>query len=432
MIIRAKLLTLAVLTCLATFAACQLSTDSVNNPLNLGTGGRGVAIIIVAAIAALADIAVIYIHAVQPPHPKFLLTWDHRLSIRAHAIAGSVETVLGIVAWATNSRSLAIATGLVALVQIAASYYQTPGVFGMKGVTVPLYYAAISVHLFCAVNLIATGDIAWLERTWIILQTYAYVRIMYFLLGRTNAFRGSAYTVAVLVGGMITGPFVLGPIAPFFIVVIVALYLALYFLLMRPSEEEWSALFVEHLRRSLVPRLQDAWPRIGIAIPEGLTRREEATFAFQRLDSDGSGSLDLDELTPVLTSIGVSPRLHDSLRLHHDRATSTGVDFETFYAALWLPSRVQGTTGIPRDKALTDEQTGRIVFDFLDMDARGYVDEFEIEILLLEWGMELHEAQRTIRRLSGPTPMRYSFDDFRTRLGPIWRYGYERLTADAE
>jgi hypothetical protein len=108
------------------------------------------------------------------------------------------------------------------------------------------------------------------------------------------------------------------------------------------------------------------------------------------------------------------------------------VDFEAFYAALWLPSRVQGTTGIPRDKALTDEQTGRIVFDFLDMDARGYVDEFEIEILLLEWGMELHEAQRTIRRLSGPTPMRYSFDEFRTRLGPIWRYGYERLTADAE
>jgi Ca2+-binding EF-hand superfamily protein len=432
MIIRAKLLTLAILTCLATFAVCGLATDSVNNPLNLGTGGRGVAILIIAATAALADIAVIYIHAVQPPHPKFLLTWDHRLSIRAHAIAGSVETVLGIVAWATNSRSLAIATGVVALVQIAASYYQTPAVFGMKGVTVPLYYAAISVHLFCAVNLIATGDIAWLERTWIILQTYAYVRIMYFLLGRAKAFRGSAYTVAVLVGGMITGPFVLGPIAPFFIVVIVTFYLALYFLVMRPSKEEWSALFVEHLRRSLVPRLQDAWPRVGIVVPAGLTPREEAQFAFQRLDSDGSGSLDLAELTPVLASIGVSPRLEDSLRRHHDRAGRTHVDFEAFYAALWLPSRVQGTTGIPRDKALTDEQTGRIVFDFLDMDARGYVDEFEIEILLLEWGMELHEAQRTIRRLSGPEPMRYSFDDFRTRLGPIWRYGYERLTADAE
>jgi Ca2+-binding EF-hand superfamily protein len=432
MINRVRLLTLAILTCLATFAVCELSTDSVNNPLNLGTGGRGVAIVIIAVTAALADIAVIYIHAVQPPHPKFLLTWDHRLSIRAHAIAGSVETILGIVAWATNSRSLAIATGLVALVQIAASYYQTPGVFGMKGVTVPLYYAAISVHLFCAVNLIATGDIAWLERTWIILQTYAYVRIMYFLLGRTKAFRGSAYTVAVLVGGMITGPFVLGPIAPFFIVVIVTFYLALYFLLMRPSEAEWSALFVEHLRRSLVPRLQDAWPRLGIVVPHGLTPREEAQFAFEQLDTDGSGSLDLAELTPVLTSIGVSPRLEDSLRRRHDRAGSTHVDFEAFYAALWLPSRVQGTTGIPRDKALTDEQTGRIVFDFLDMDARGYVDEFEIEILLLEWGMELHEAQRTIRRLSGPTPMRYSFDEFRTRLGPIWRYGYERLTADAE
>ncbi len=430
--IRVKLLTVAGLTCVVTIIACVLATDSVNNPLNLGLGTRGVAVLIVAGVAVFADIVIIYIHAVQPPHPKFLLSWDHRLSIRAHAIAGSVETVLGIVAWVTDSRSLAIATGVVALVQIAAAYYQTPGVFGMKGVTVPLYYAAISVHLFCAVNLIATGDIAWLERTWIILQTYAYVRIMYFLLGRTSAFRGSEYTIAVVLGGMITGPFVLGPIAPFFIVMIVALYLLLYWLIMRPAKTEWSALFVEHIRRTLAPRLQAGWRTMGIDVPQGLSEREEAQFVFEQLDRDGSGTLDLVEMEPLLAALGVSPRLQSCLLHHQQQSDSTEITFDTFLTTLWLPSRVEGSTGVPREKGLTDEQTGRIVFDFLDIHGRGYVEEIQIEILLLGWGMDLHEAQRTIRRISGPTRTQYSYDDFRTKLKPIWSYGYERLTTDAE
>jgi Ca2+-binding EF-hand superfamily protein len=433
MMIRLRLLTVAGLTCIATILVCLLATDSINNPLNLGLGTRGVAVLIVAGTALIADIVIIYIHAVQPPHPKFLLSWDHRLSIRAHAIAGSVETVLGIVAWITDSRSLAIATGFVALIQIAAAYYQTPGVFGMKGVAVPLYYAAISVHLFCAVNLIATGDIAWLERTWIILQTYAFVRIMYFLLGRTSAFRGSEYTIAVVLGGMITGPFVLGPIAPFFIVTIVALYLLLYWLIMRPSKAEWSALFVEHIRRTLAPRLQEGWRAMGISVPQGLSEREEAEFVFQQLDSDGSGTLNLVEMEPLLAGLGVSTRLQSCLLNHQQQSgDSTEVTFDTFFTTLWLPSRLEGSTGVPRETGLTDEQTGRIVFDFLDIHGRGYVDEIQIEILLLGWGMDLHEAQRTIRRISGPVQMQYSYDEFRTRLKPIWRYGYERLTTDAE
>ena len=423
---------LAVVASLATLVVCHLTTDSFNNPLNLGVRTLGVAFLIVAGTAALADVAILYLHAVRPPHPKFLLTWDHRLSIRAHAIAGGTETILGIVAWVTQSSTLAIATGVVALVQIAAAYYQTPGVFGMKGVTVPLYCAGISVHLFCAVNLVATGDIAWLERTWIALQTYAYVRMVFTLLGRTRAFRGSAYTVSVVLGGAITLPFVIGPIAPFFLVGIVIMYLALYALVMRPTQGEWSALFVEHVRRSLVPHLQEAWTRLGVVIPAGLSPREEARLAFDHLDANGSGTLDLREIEPLLVELGVSPRLQDSFRHHHSRRDTTAVDFDAFFSTLWLPSRLQESSTLKRDATLTDEQKARIVFDFLDIDGSGYVDELEIEILLLEWGVEVHEAQRTIRSISGPEHARYSFDDFYRQLTPIWRFGYETMTTDTE
>jgi len=420
------------LTCIAALLACWLYAGALDSPRNTGLGGTGAALLIVAVTAALADIVIIYIHAVQPPHPKHLLTWDRRLSIRAHAIAGSAETVLGIIAWLTGSWALAIATGLVAFVQIAAAFYQAPGVFGMKGVTVPMYYAASSIHLYCAINLVATGDMIWLERTWIMLQTYAYVRITYFLLARTGAFRGSAYTVSVMVGGAVTLPFVMGPIAVYFILAIVVFYLAVYALVLRPDRHGWSALFVEHLRRTLVPPMQEAWMRIGIDIPEGLTPRQQARYAFERLDTNDSGALSLAELQPLLSALGVSTSLQECLNAHQEHGNGTRVNFHTFFAALWLPSAIEETTGVPRDAALTEEQTGRLVFDFLDMDDEGYVDEFQIQILLLAWGMDFEEAERTIRRISGPTPRRYSYEDFRTRLRPIWRYGYERLTSGAE
>ena len=154
---------------------------------------------------------------------------------------------------------------------------------------------------------------------------------------------------------------------------------------------------------------------------------------FQQLDSDGSGTLNLVEMEPLLAGLGVSTRLQSCLLNHQQQSgDSTEVTFDTFFTTLWLPSRLEGSTGVPREKGLTDEQTGRIVFDFLDIHGRGYVDEIQIEILLLGWGMDLHEAQRTIRRISGPVQMQYSYDEFRTRLKPIWRYGYERLTTDAE
>jgi Ca2+-binding EF-hand superfamily protein len=178
--------------------------------------------------------------------------------------------------------------------------------------------------------------------------------------------------------------------------------------------------------------MEGAWLRLGIALPEGLSSREEAELAFRQLDANGSGTLDLGEMEPILAALGVSTRLEASFRYHHDHGADTAITFDTFYTTLWLPSRVREPAGMQRDTSLTDEQQARVVFDFLDVDGRGYVDEFEIEILLLEWGMELHEAQRTIRRLSGPTHMRYSFDDFHGRLKPIWRFGYETMTTDGE
>ena len=124
--------------------------------------------------------------------------------------------------------------------------------------------------------------------------------------------------------------------------------------------------------------------------------------------------------------------MQECLNAHQEHVNGTRVNFHTFFAALWLPSAIEETTGVPRDAELTEEETDRLGFDFLDMDDEGYVDEFQIQILLLAWGMDFEEAERTIRRISGSTPRRYSYEDFRTRPRLIWRYGYERLTSGAE
>ena len=76
-------------------------------------------------------------------------------------------------------KNLAIVVGAIAILgHVPASFFQSPGAFGAKGITVPAYFMIVAIHLYCASRLIMTGgDIVWLERTWITLQAYAFMRI---------------------------------------------------------------------------------------------------------------------------------------------------------------------------------------------------------------------------------------------------------------
>lgn len=384
--------------------------------------------LLVSLLAIVGNVRIIQYHATVPPHPKFLLVPERRFWIRVHALTGSVEVVLGVVAWLLEDRALALATAGVALIgHVPSSFVQTPGVFGSKGVMVPAYLGVVTLHAYCAVRLVMEGgDIVWLERTWMALQAYAYVRIFGSLIQQTGAFRDSIYTASVVLAGTAITPFILGPAGPVCVLLVVLIHLGWTRLILRPSTAEWHGLFEEHARRTLIdPGLRTLWMARHVQDPGSAPVIEHARLAFTHLDRNASGRLSQSEVQTLMREWGAPEHFAEAFIRHY--GSREGIDFETFVSTLWLSGRFHEPVapGIAQG-VQTPEQQARLVFDHLDLNGNGQIDLFELELLLLEWGMTTEEARYYVERFGG-TDRVISFTEFFTHMRPIWRFGFREV-----
>jgi len=385
------------------------------------------AFIAVVGFATVANFGILYMHAATPPHPKFLLLPSRKFSIRAHAIGGGFESILAVAAWFTGSASLAVAAGLFAiLLHVPATYYQSQGTFGMKGINVPGYYFVATVHAYCAIRLIQTGghEIVWLERTYIALMTYSYFRIYYYIFLKLKVFLGSQYTVSFLMSGATLMPLLFGGPGVIFAVAIMGLYLVFYKIFYAPSPSEWNDLFEEKERFSLLDgNLRKQWLALNVTSDANDTADDLARKAFDQLDTDKSGTLSREEVEKLLETWGASERLQDSFFYHYGDRTSIG--FGAFVSTFWLGDR---TIDVAVKSTTTDlHEQATIVFEHLDIDKSGFLEAPEIEMLLLEWGMDLYEARRYMKKFAGEDA-KISLEEFETQLKPIWRFGYKTIS----
>lgn len=382
----------------------------------------------IVGFATVANVWILYMHATTPPHPKFLLLPSRKLSIRAHAIGGGFESIFAVAAWFTGSATLAVVTALFALLlHVPASYYQTQGTFGMKSVNVPGYYYIVTVHAYCAVRVLQTQgtEIAWLERTYVALMAYSYFRIFFYIFLKFDAFRGSQYTVSLLMSGAILLPLVFGRSGFSSALVAMGVYLAAFKFVVKPTEREWRDLFEEKERFSLLDgSLRKQWLTLNIGNPDAMTPDEQAKAVFDKLDKDKSGVLDKTEVEQLLTSWGASERLSDSFFYHYGDRTSIG--FGAFVSTFWLSDRF-----VPqeiKDAQGSRHEQAKLVFEHIDVDNTGFIELAEVEMLLLEWGMDLYEARRYMKRFAGADG-KLSLDEFEKQMAPIWQFGYETLAA---
>ena len=116
--------------------------------------------IFIGIISILLNIYIIYYHWTRPPHPKYIMLPKRRLSMACHVIGGTSEVIVGAVAWYClyTGNSLLIDGASWAAIMVAcvfilhgpSSLFQTPGVFGAKGVMVPAY---IGISTFTSIVL---------------------------------------------------------------------------------------------------------------------------------------------------------------------------------------------------------------------------------------------------------------------------------------
>jgi len=157
-----------------------------------------------------------------------------------------------------------------------------------------------------------------------------------------------------------------------------------------------------------------------------MSARNTAVLAFEALDEDEQGYLTSDDIRSILLEWNTPPDFVEKLVEHigHDDKLT----FDDFYKYLWTISsfRQRLRTNVklhemPEDAS--DEQKARFVFDEIDLDSNGYIDVFELRMVVDAWGMPNSEAENYIKRF-GDAQGRISFEVFHSELAPIWKFGY--------
>ena len=418
------------LTILVTALFCYIYEQWIYPPVYSGTQTTNIAFLLIAGIAFISNIGILYYHATVPPHPKFTMLPNRKIWIRIHAISGALELILGIVAWFLMDKNLAILVGIIAIIgHVPASYFQSPGAFGAKGITVPGYFMIVTIHLYCASRLIMTGgDIVWLERTWIVLQAYSYMRVYMVLLNNMKVFKGSHYTVTELLAGATILPFVFGFSAQILVSFGIATYLIMYRLILKPSTEEWDQLFEEKERQSLIDaETRNQWVAKHIAANPGDDKVKNARMVFDYFDTDKSGYISKDEVLNISKEWCISENYILSFLEKYNNPN--GIDFKAFLSGIWVLGNVQSDITRKVSSTIKDKKIqAEMVFNHLDLDSSGHLELIEIEMLLLEWGMGSQEAKVYINKFAG-RDNKINFEEFYAEMKPIWNFGFQQMFA---
>ena len=403
---------------------------------NTGESARQTGKYTLAIVSLLANIAIIYSHYKHPPHPKFLLLRKRKLSIRAHLISGSVEIVAGGVALFVPDPTIpAYVMAAAAFVHIATSAFQTPIVFGAKAVMIPSYIGATALHLYCAAFLIFNpASPEWVLNTFLTLNIYVWVRVFYYIFEQLGLFQDSLYSVSVLSAGLFIVPAVLGPAGNLVTVGYVLIYVFLYKALFSSGELAYQ--MQENDRITLIDNEARAiWEMetVGEKVTPTIENQLSESFArrvFDSLDKNDSDTLCAEEVQQILLAWKAPPQFVTALT-NRIAGKDKVLSFDEFYHSLWSVGRVRNRlilAGKARHATkVTNEEQAKTVFDYLDLNQSGFLDTFELEMLLLEWGLPLNEVQEYLKQFDENKDGRISPQEFQTHFRPVWKFGYHRV-----
>ncbi|WP_309731760.1 EF-hand domain-containing protein [Chamaesiphon sp. OTE_75_metabat_556] len=386
----------------------------------------------------LCNFYVLYYHYTNPPHPKFLMLPARKFSIRVHIISGTIELGCGIVAFFSSDPAIwAIGMASAAIIgHITSSSYQTPIVFGAKAIMLPSYIFCIGLHLYCAVQVLLNPEsIFWIVNTFLVLNIYVWCRVFYVLFSRIGIFKESLYSSSILVAQLLVVPAVLGAAGNLILIVFLLGYVLLYDLIMQPTPEERISFTRESARQTLInEQAKELWVTNYASPVTGATDRGIAREVFNQLDTDSNGWLDNQEAKAILKQWQVPNSFAESFI--SQKSQNERFSFELFYENIWqIPSIKQRLTVtnlqdeyLSQDpKKISDREKAQMIFSQLDIDHSGFLEFFEIQTLLLEWGLPDLEAQQYLTQYDDSGDKKFSFEEFFEYMRPIWLFAFSNI-----
>ena len=171
-------------------------------------------------VSLLANALVIFYHITNPPHPKFHLNVITKATIKIHVLSGIVGVILPLFVFFSTFNQSALIVVMFVCVSFDCMFavtaaIQAPNVYGVRILTVPLYYTCIFfkfVLIACLLQSLCVfpvggfkTQVEWLWLCWVLHQTYAWVRVWYFFFYWTDSFHACQYTVSVFLAGAMCG-----------------------------------------------------------------------------------------------------------------------------------------------------------------------------------------------------------------------------------
>ena len=399
-------------------------------------------ILLLVLCSLIWDVFVIYYHLSTAPHPKFRMRFMRRLSIYTHICAGVAEIVISVVAFilycdmATEAdaslplpaetctekeqqRSLLLVYAHVfcAVAHMVTAAYQTPQVFGMQLVMVPAYSAVVIWKAICTIRLALNPNSLWLLlQLFFVHHIYVWCRAMHVIFEQLGIFSEHRYSVSIMFAGLICGPICLGPAANIAVITVVAM-VGLLKLPYKPREEQQEWLVEKRSNMLLNERYRTALQELAGGHTEGLYNLAQSADATQHTGAT------MTMYAPLNTGMTVAS-LHVALgsKVEPGQAVATLSptavdDNETRSASLTQE----------RSSSQSTQQRARMIFDALDDDGDGFLQQEEVVALLLSWGIPYHEALECFRTYDVLKAKEVTFAQFYTDWEPVWRFQLTRV-----
>jgi hypothetical protein len=137
-------------------------------------------------VSLMANLRIIHYHHTRAPHPKFTMTRFSRICIKMHVFSGSIGVLLPLWVFFSadefSGKILMFICSFFDFVFCVTAYFQSPNVFGVRLIVVPMYYTCVIIKVVLNICLLQSlmlqplggfkSQVEWLWMMWLEINAF--------------------------------------------------------------------------------------------------------------------------------------------------------------------------------------------------------------------------------------------------------------------
>ena len=363
-------------------------------------------------VSLLANTYILFYHFTEPVHPKYTISFFRRMTIRIHVLSGSIGVVLPLYCFFTTN----IFAGYVCMfifviwdiVFNISSIIQAPNVYGVRSVTVPLYFVCIVCKFLLSACLLSSllleplggykSQVQWLWMCWVIHQTYAWVRIWYVTFFVADAMLDHQYTISVFLAGAMC----VGAVMGFYLWVLWVIAMVCNYAYIHYNVEE---LRKEESNSGKLRRLSLKKGPLSVEEEKDMSKARELSLLWNE------STANCWRKHPEAAKNAIFS-LRDLLERKGIEIEDPEDDEELFYnqAKLKTPNSIKA----------------KLLFDFIRGENE-YISEEALTHFLIAFGVSYADARKFFCAMDMSNKKSLGLDKFETSLGAFYTYAFDGL-----